>query len=111
MQRSTEIGVGPAHVWQIPNALGRLGFISAMSHPFCESCNRLRMTPDGLMRSCLFDGGEVDLKPILRPPTLTPTGNLAGTEQAIANAMTQCVKLKPETHSPHGNKPMNRIGG
>jgi GTP 3',8-cyclase len=111
LQRDTEIGVGPAKVWQIPGAIGRIGFISAMSHPFCESCNRLRMTPDGLMRSCLFDGGEVDLKEILRHSALDPTGNLAGIEPRIMEAMAQCVKMKPDTHSFHGNKAMNRIGG
>src|SRR6185437_16895423 len=66
VRRELESGVGPAKVWQLEGAVGRLGFISAMSHPFCESCNRLRLTPDGLLRSCLFDGGEVDLKPVLR---------------------------------------------
>ncbi|MGN6368626.1 MAG: GTP 3',8-cyclase MoaA [Phycisphaerae bacterium] len=111
VQRSSELGVGPAKVWQLPDAQGRLGFISAMSHPFCDTCNRLRLTPDGLLRSCLFDGGEVDLKPILRQPTLTPTGEIESPEILLANAMTTCVALKPTTHSSHGNKAMNRIGG
>src|SRR6185369_8873831 len=68
LDRSTEPGVGPANVWTLPGAVagGRIGFISAMSTPFCDTCNRLRLTPDGMMRSCLFDGGEVDLKPVLR---------------------------------------------
>ncbi len=111
VRRDTEIGVGPANVWQLAGAVGRIGFISAMSKPFCESCNRLRMTPDGLMRSCLFDGGEVDLKDILRGPAVDSGGNLTGREQRIMDAMTQCVKMKPQTHSFHGNKAMNRIGG
>ena len=104
--RETEAGVGPAKVWQLAGAAGRIGFISAMSNPFCETCNRLRMTPEGLMRSCLFDGGEVDLKPILRG-----TSTLIRTKERIKDAMITCVKLKPQTHSFHGNKAMNRIGG
>jgi cyclic pyranopterin phosphate synthase len=104
--RQAETGVGPAKVWQLPNAPGRIGFISAMSNPFCESCNRLRMTPEGSMRSCLFDGGEVDLKPILRG-----TPSTTSTQERIQEAMTTCVKLKPKIHSFHGNKAMNRIGG
>ena len=122
VDRQSERGVGPAKVFALPGAPGRLGFISAMSHPFCETCNRLRLTPDGMMRSCLFDGGEVDLKPILRGGELDPTtktrkheidadGNLVGPESRIAAAMTTCVTLKPDTHSQHGNKAMNRIGG
>jgi GTP 3',8-cyclase len=121
VRRESEPGVGPAKVWTLPNAVGRLGFISAMSHPFCDSCNRLRLTPDGLLRSCLFDGGEVDLKPILRGQNpesssqktedLDPAGNLEGVQARLLKAFASCVTLKPDTHSHHGNKAMNRIGG
>src|SRR5690606_1812893 len=67
LARDTEPGVGPAQLWRLPRARGRLGFISAMSRPFCETCNRLRLTSVGELRSCLFDGGEVNLLPALRP--------------------------------------------
>ena len=103
VERRTEAGVGPATVWRIPNARGRIGFISAMSSPFCSTCNRLRLTADGLLRSCLFDGGEVDVKPILRGPDPS--------SKALAHAMSECVRLKPKTHSYHGNKQMSMIGG
>lgn len=123
--RSSELGVGPAKVYALPGAAGRIGFISAMSAPFCDTCNRLRLTPDGMLRSCLFDGGEVDLKPILRhlqppappgdhthPPRLRPVdGDLQSRESSILRAMTDCVTFKPLVHSFHGNKAMNRIGG
>jgi cyclic pyranopterin phosphate synthase len=103
VNRADEPGVGPATVWQIPAAAGRIGFISAMSAPFCESCNRLRLTANGVLRSCLFEGGEVDIRPILR-------GN-GDRRQAIARAMEDCVRLKPTVHSNHGNMQMSRIGG
>ncbi len=131
--RSSETGVGPANIWKLetrnsklpppipPIPPGRLGFISAMSHPFCDTCNRLRLTPDGLLRSCLFDGGEVDLKPILRSQNqeagsqkteeLDASGNLQSPLNQLLAAFTNCVTLKPSTHSFHGNKAMNRIGG
>ena len=99
VHRHTEPGVGPATVCQLPGAAGRLGFISAMSKPFCATCNRLRLTASGVLRSCLFEGGEVDLKPILRG-----TGDLS-------NAMVQCVAQKPVVHSSHGNIQMSQIGG
>jgi cyclic pyranopterin phosphate synthase len=111
VQRNSEVGVGPAKVWTLPNAKGRLGFISAMSHPFCDTCNRLRLTPDGLLRSCLFDGGEVDLKPLLRNPPLNDDGSLPDPAALLTTAFSTCTTLKPITHSPHGNKAMNRIGG
>ncbi|HUO06955.1 MAG TPA: GTP 3',8-cyclase MoaA [Phycisphaerae bacterium] len=109
--RGAEVGVGPAKVWGLANAAGRIGFISAMSHPFCETCNRLRLTPDGLMRSCLFDGGEVDLKPILREERLAADGSIESRHELLQRAMSTCVAMKPDTHSFHGNKAMNRIGG
>jgi GTP 3',8-cyclase len=107
VDRRTEPGVGPATVWRLSrgNPVGRIGFISAMSAPFCSSCNRLRLTADGLLRSCLFDGGEVDVKTILRDPAVgSPLA-------ALGDAMTRCVRLKPQVHSYHGNKQMSRIGG
>jgi cyclic pyranopterin phosphate synthase len=122
VRRDAEAGVGPAKVWSLPGATGRLGFISAMSHPFCDTCNRLRLTPDGMLRSCLFDGGEVDLKPLLRDSSLglnhqdtktprTGSGDIKGVEERLLEAFSSCVTMKPETHSGHGNKAMNRIGG
>jgi cyclic pyranopterin phosphate synthase len=106
VDRQTESGVGPATVWHLAlgHPRGRIGFISAMSTPFCATCNRLRLTPDGLLRSCLFDGGEVDLKPILRD-------GKPDHSRALADAMEECIRLKPELHSHHGNKQMSRIGG
>jgi cyclic pyranopterin phosphate synthase len=106
IDRAHESGVGPAAVYgftQHPSAKGRIGFISAMSSPFCATCNRLRLTATGILRSCLFEGGEVDLKPILRDGR--PSA------QAIANAMTDCVRLKPDVHSVRGNEQMSRMGG
>ncbi len=138
VRRMDEVGVGPAKVWRLADnqAVGRIGFISAMSHPFCESCNRLRLTPDGLLRSCLFDGGEVDLKDILRAednfnganqptPELCvsgenrefftmerdSSGDLESMEARLLKAFASCVAMKPSTHSFTGNKAMNRIGG
>jgi len=100
--RRREAGVGPAQVFRFPGARGKVGFISAMSKPFCESCNRLRLTALGELRSCLFDGGEVDLRPHLHPQP-DPDG--------LARAFADCVVLKPETHSARGNRAMSQLGG
>ena len=53
---------GPAEIFRIKNAAGRLGFISAMSAPFCKKCDRLRLTATGEIRSCLLDGGGIPIK-------------------------------------------------
>jgi cyclic pyranopterin phosphate synthase len=107
IDRDSEAGVGPANVYQLAhgNPVGRIGFISAMSAPFCSTCNRLRLTADGVLRSCLFEGGEVDVRSILR------SSEMQSKQLALANAMADCVRLKPEVHSQHGNEQMSRIGG
>jgi len=108
VERSQESGVGPAVVYHLSrdNPRGRVGFISAMSAPFCSTCNRLRLTATGVLRSCLFEGGEVDLKPILREPA-----HPASRQQRLGRAMEDCVRLKPDVHSARGHEQMSRIGG
>jgi len=108
IDRSTEPGVGPAIVYRLAsgNPLGRIGFISAMSAPFCSTCNRLRLTAEGVLRSCLFEGGEVAIRPIVRSSADAQQRRLA-----VANAMTECVRLKPDVHSFRGNRQMSQIGG
>lgn len=99
-----EAGVGPAQIYGFDHsqAKGRLGFISAMSQPFCESCNRLRLTAIGELRSCLFDGGEVNLLPALRPESDT---------RKLVDLFAKCVQMKPNEHSIIGNRAMNQLGG
>lgn len=52
--------------YQVPGFLGRLGFITSMTHNFCGTCNRLRITSDGNLKVCLFGNSEVSLRDILR---------------------------------------------
>ena len=61
-------GHGPAQYWQAPGALGTIGFIAGVSEHFCASCNRLRLTADGRLRTCLFSGDEVAVRPLLASP-------------------------------------------
>lgn len=97
-----DAGYGPANTFRLPGARGKIGFIHAMSAPFCSQCNRLRLTPVGELRSCLFDGGEVDLTPMLRP---------SPDPQRLRQAFCDCVRLKPDQHQMYGNQQMSRIGG
>lgn len=52
--------------WEIPGFQGRIGFITSMTHNFCGTCNRLRITNDGNLKVCLFGNAEVSLRDILR---------------------------------------------
>lgn len=52
--------------YQVPGFVGRVGFITSMTHNFCGSCNRLRITSEGNLKVCLFGNTEVSLRDLLR---------------------------------------------
>lgn len=52
--------------WKVPGFVGKIGFITSMTHNFCGTCNRLRITSDGNLKVCLFGNAEVSLRDILR---------------------------------------------
>ncbi len=95
-------GHGPAKTYKINGAKGIIGFISPVSKPFCGSCNRLRLTSDGILRSCLLSGGEVDIKSALR----TNKGS-----QAIEDTFRKVADLKPASYSGRSKFTMQHIGG
>jgi cyclic pyranopterin phosphate synthase len=55
-----------ARVYRFADGAGRIGFISPVSEPFCADCNRIRLTADGRLRTCLFSLHETDLRAPLR---------------------------------------------
>lgn len=57
---------GPARYYRLAGARGSIGVITPMSHTYCASCNRVRLTADGRLRTCLFGDHEVDLRTPLR---------------------------------------------
>ncbi len=61
-------GHGPAQYWHVPGARGTVGFIAGVSEHFCEQCNRLRLTCDGRLRTCLFSGEEIAVRPLIPQP-------------------------------------------
>jgi cyclic pyranopterin phosphate synthase len=98
---------GEANIFRLPNARGDLGFISSVSTPFCHSCSRARLTPDGHLRLCLLREGEVDL--------LTPLRSGASTLE-LRKLILDGLWLKPWGHGlAQGVIPLNRemseIGG
>ena len=99
---------GPARLCALPGARGKIGFIAPMSWHFCGSCNRLRLTADGKIRSCLFSNHEMDIKTLLRQGT-TPT--------ELVEFLLSTVRQKPRRHqlnvSSHSRtgRGMYAIGG
>lgn len=81
---------GPSKYWQIPGKTSRIGFISPVSHNFCEDCNRVRVTVEGRLLLCLGNEHSVDLRAVLRDPEQS----FDDLKQAIVEAM----KIKPERH-------------
>jgi cyclic pyranopterin phosphate synthase len=100
---------GPARLCRLPGAVGKVGFIAPISWHFCGSCNRLRLTADGKIKTCLFSQEEIDIKTALR------TG---ATQKDIINTFRQAVAEKPSGHhlnaKEHQNacqRAMRAIGG
>lgn len=81
---------GPARYFKFDGAPGVIGFISPISHHFCNDCNRLRLTADGKIRPCLFSETEIDLKPALR-------GGVPDRE--IERLIRLSIEVKPEGHN------------
>lgn len=82
-------GNGPARYFQIPGARGNVGVISPMSHYYCDSCNRVRLSADGHLRLCLFDDQEIDLRGLVRG---------GATAEEITEVFRQAIMAKPERH-------------
>ncbi len=64
--------IGPASEYSFADGLGKIGIITAVSNPFCDYCNRIRMTADGKLRTCLFSTNEHNLKELIRSGASDP---------------------------------------
>jgi cyclic pyranopterin phosphate synthase len=94
-----------ADVYGVKGSEITLGFISALSHPFCERCNRVRLTPDGRLKTCLFGEKDLDLRALIQSQT---------EEDLIKKEICLAVRAKPAKHNlkdEWGNLAMHRVGG
>jgi cyclic pyranopterin phosphate synthase len=97
----------PAANYKLKGAKGTIGVISPLSRHFCSLCNRLRLTADGKLRSCLFSENELDIKSALR----------SGKSDAdISNIILKSILKKPEGHEKidkeaYKKRSMHSIGG
>ena len=89
-------------------APGKIGFINSVSEPFCEHCNRIRITADGKLRTCLFSQDETDLAALIRG---------GAPDEEIAAAVRAAVHDKEPGHRinepdfTRANRSMSQIGG
>lgn len=122
--------------YQVPGFKGYVGFITSMTHDFCGTCNRLRITSDGNLKVCLFGNSEVSLRDIIRKENhgqpideealkrlcLLDTiqenrGLVSEREREILDIIGMAVKRKKAKHAGMDelknmkNRPMILIGG
>ncbi|MGQ0712355.1 MAG: GTP 3',8-cyclase MoaA [Gemmatimonadaceae bacterium] len=97
-------GNGPAKYYLLDGARGTIGVITPMTHTYCASCNRVRLTADGRLRTCLFGDHEVNLRePLRRGEDLVPL-------------YTQALADKPREHAllqmkVGGLRALSEVGG
>lgn len=84
------LGNGPSHYYELEGFQGKIGFISAISHQFCRNCNRIRLTSQGYLKTCLqYETGQ-DLRELIR-------GGYSVDE--LKESIRSAVNKKPAGHS------------
>lgn len=103
------LGNGPCHYYILEDFKGKIGFISALSHKFCNQCNRVRLTSTGYLKGCLQFENGVDLKALLRN---------GASDEILKNALQKAIFEKPAGHNFQEKKNgreeshiMSQIGG
>ena len=100
--------IGPAGEYDFADGKGRIGIITAVSNPFCDHCNRIRMTANGKLRTCLFSTNETDLKELIRG---------GASDEDIVKAIRDAVLIKEPGHKinlddfERPQRAMHAIGG
>jgi cyclic pyranopterin phosphate synthase len=101
-------GAEPAARYRYRDGIGDVGVIPSVTAPFCESCDRVRITADGKFRTCLFALDEFDLRAILRG---------GGSDDELADEIARAVGLKWAGHHigrvdfVRPDRSMSQIGG
>jgi cyclic pyranopterin phosphate synthase len=80
---------GPARYVDVAETGGRIGFITPLTHNFCESCNRVRLTCTGTLFMCLGQEDKAELRPVLRA---------SSSDEDLGNAIDEAITRKPKGH-------------
>ena len=81
--------LGPARYWRVEETGGRIGFITPLSHTFCDACNRVRLTCTGVLHTCLGHEDAVDLRTLLRA---------SADDEPLRRAIRAAIAAKPQAH-------------
>ena len=104
------LGNGPSHYYSLEGCAGKIGFVSSISHKFCEQCNRVRLTAEGFLKTCLqYDTGH-DLRSLLRS---------GADSQKLKAVIQDAILHKPASHhfleevldTEEEQRAMSQIGG
>ena len=101
-------GHSPAERFRYLDGRGEVGVIASVTQPFCDQCDRIRLTADGQLRNCLFSLEDHDLRDVLRG---------GGDDDALSDAIEACVTAKWAGHAINQvqfvrpNRSMSQIGG
>jgi cyclic pyranopterin phosphate synthase len=101
------LGNGPATYFQFDGAPGTVGVITPLSHNYCDRCNRMRLTADGKLRTCLFGTHEVDLRTPLRA-----TGEvLPAVREALEGKQERHLLQLGTARGSGGLRALSQVGG
>ena len=106
-------GSSPAEEFRIDAGPATVGIIGSVSRPFCGACDRVRLTSDGQLRNCLFARDELDLRSVLRDPSLTG----AALDRELERRLRAVIADKLPGHGINDpaflqpDRPMSAIGG
>ncbi len=76
-----------AYNYHVPGHKGNLGIIAAYTRSFCGTCNRIRITPQGMLKTCLYGNGALDVRALLRN---------GASDAALVQAFTDAIQKKPK---------------
>ena len=84
------LGNGPCHYYDVDGFSGKIGFISAVSHKFCGECNRIRLTSQGFLKTCLQYAAGRDLREVIRS---------GGSDEVLKVVILEALAEKPDGHA------------
>lgn len=84
-----QLGNGPAEYYTLPGFQGKIGFIGAVHHKFCDKCNRIRLTSDGFLKLCLHQNKGIDIRTLLRDGI---------SDEQLEQTLREVIAQKPDAH-------------
>ncbi|MEJ2058306.1 MAG: radical SAM protein, partial [Desulfofustis sp.] len=110
LQPSRPEPASTAREFDVPGFTGRLGVIEGSSRNFCSTCNRIRITPQGILKVCLYDSGVLDLKGLIRQG-ISDEDLSAGIQGCLNNRFANGHQTESANRSSSGQPSMASIGG